>query len=192
MPILQELKQYSLQQLFRMFATNSMLRRQAIPLIEKRAYRTIVQENRDRLPAGAAQERHLYLMALLRSFDRVMNHHGLSPRVVDAMLHTLANNVVLNYGNQEAMAKSLGFFPPEFLAISPTKLCNLRCTGCYAASLPSTRESLPFGVADRIITEMRELWRAHFVAITGGEPFAWRDDGKGLLDLVERHPDHVF
>jgi hypothetical protein len=25
--------------------------------------------------------------------------------------------------------------PPTFLTISPTKRCNLRCTGCYAATM---------------------------------------------------------
>lgn len=192
MSIVENLKQRSLHELFRMFATKAALRRQVIRVIDRKAYEALVINNRDGVPPGAAEERHLYLMALLRSFDRVMARGGVSPRVVDVMLNTLAFNIVLNKPNQDALAESLGFFPPEFLAISPTKLCNLRCTGCYAASLPSTHESLPFWVADRIIKEMKELWRAHFVTITGGEPFAWRDDGKGLLDLVARHPDHVF
>ncbi len=39
---------------------------------------------------------------------------------------------------------------------------------------------------------MRELWGAHFVVITGGEPLLYRSKGKGLLDIAEANPDSYF
>jgi MoaA/NifB/PqqE/SkfB family radical SAM enzyme len=75
--------------------------------------------------------------------------------------------------------------------VSPTKACNLRCVGCYADS-GTDREKLDWQVFDRILSEVKDLWGKQAVVISGGEPFAYRSNGKNLLDMIERHPDIFF
>jgi MoaA/NifB/PqqE/SkfB family radical SAM enzyme len=42
---------------------------------------------------------------------------------------------------------------------------------------------------DRIVTEAEQDWARHFFVISGGEPLAYRSEGKGILDLAEKHKD---
>ena len=55
-----------------------------------------------------------------------------------------------------------------------------------------TNISLPYDVTDRIITEAHDILDNRFMTISGGEPFAYRDGGKTLLDLFEKHSDMFF
>lgn len=84
-----------------------------------------------------------------------------------------------------------GFDPPGFTVISPAKRCNLRCRGCYANSA-SEKDQLDYDVFTRVIKEMRDLWGARFVVISGGEPLMYRWDGKGIMDIYAEHPDSLF
>ncbi len=81
---------------------------------------------------------------------------------------------------------------PLFITLSPTQNCNLQCTGCYAASDGGHKATLPFDVVDRILTQKKELWGSFFTVISGGEPMIYRDNGKTLLDLFEKHNDQFF
>ena len=38
----------------------------------------------------------------------------------------------------------------------------------------------------------KKLWGIRFVVISGGEPFAYRSEGKGIVDLCEKHSDCFF
>lgn len=78
------------------------------------------------------------------------------------------------------------------MTISPGKACNLHCTGCYANAGENTIEKLSWDTFDSIITEAKTLWGVHFLVISGGEPMAYRSDGKGILDAAEKHPDVFF
>ena len=82
--------------------------------------------------------------------------------------------------------------PPGYVLISPGKHCNLKCEGCYASSTERTREKLDYEIVKRIIRESHEQWGSHLVAISGGEPFMYRSNGKGLLDLAEEFPFMYF
>ncbi|HMN15564.1 MAG TPA: radical SAM protein, partial [Bellilinea sp.] len=55
-----------------------------------------------------------------------------------------------------------------------------------------TNENLSWETFDRIITEAKTLWGVRFFVISGGEPMAYRSDGKDLLDMVEKHDDCFF
>jgi len=81
---------------------------------------------------------------------------------------------------------------PLFITLSPTRNCNLQCTGCYAGSGGGHKATLPFEVVDKILTQKKELWGSFFTVISGGEPLAYRDDGKTLLDIFEKHSDQFF
>ena len=43
-----------------------------------------------------------------------------------------------------------------------------------------------------MIREAKELWGVRFIVISGGEPFAYRSEGKGIVDLCEKHTDCFF
>jgi MoaA/NifB/PqqE/SkfB family radical SAM enzyme len=92
---------------------------------------------------------------------------------------------------ETAFRREFGFDPPGFMVISPAKRCNLRCRGCYANSA-SEKDQLDYDVFSRVIKEMRDLWGARFVVISGGEPLMYRWDGKGIMDIYAEHPDSLF
>lgn len=82
--------------------------------------------------------------------------------------------------------------PPGYVLISPGKHCNLKCGGCYASSTERTRDRLDYEIVKRIVRESHEQWGSHLVAISGGEPFMYRSNGKGLLDLAREFPYMYF
>jgi MoaA/NifB/PqqE/SkfB family radical SAM enzyme len=51
---------------------------------------------------------------------------------------------------------------------------------------------MDWNIFDRIITEAKTLWGSYFFVISGGEPLAYRSEGKGILDAAEKHPDCFF
>lgn len=71
-------------------------------------------------------------------------------------------------------------------------MCNLSSPGCYASSSSNTRSSLPYSVVSRIINEKAKLWHSRFTAVSGGEPFLWKEAGKGIIDLAREHEDNFF
>jgi len=85
-----------------------------------------------------------------------------------------------------------GRIPPGFVLISPTKHCNLRCTGCYASSTSRTQEQLDYFTVKKIIKESHEQWGARSVAISGGEPLMYRSHGKSIFDLACEFPYMYF
>jgi len=88
--------------------------------------------------------------------------------------------------------ESYGRYPPGFVLISPSKHCNLACTGCYASSTSRTKEHLDYDTVKRIIQESHDQWGARSVAISGGEPLMYRSDGKSILDMARELPFMYF
>ena len=77
------------------------------------------------------------------------------------------------------------YFPP-FLYISVLNSCNLRCQGCWV-DVAAKQEKIPAEDLHRLFRESREAGNTFF-GILGGEPFMY----KGLLDILEQHPDCYF
>jgi len=130
-------------------------------------------------------------IALLRGLDRVMRRGLVSRRFMRTILEAFLGNVFMN---EELVkkAKKLGFEPPSFITISPTGRCNLKCKGCYAADAALQGGQLSFDTFDRILREKREMWGSYFTVVSGGEPFLWKDDGRDLIKLAERHNQDLF
>jgi MoaA/NifB/PqqE/SkfB family radical SAM enzyme len=82
--------------------------------------------------------------------------------------------------------RSQGLHVPGVILISPTMRCNLRCTGCYAASY-STKDDLELEVIDRVLSEMEELG-IFWATILGGEPFLRQD----MWEIYKKHDDVFF
>jgi MoaA/NifB/PqqE/SkfB family radical SAM enzyme len=145
------------------------------------------------LPPGICDDRAAMRLALLRTVERALSDGSLAPSVLGtagqavlrAMMERGDRRISQDFGAQ------YGKNPPGFLTISPGKACNLRCTGCYADSGQAS-EKLNWSTFDRIITEAKTLWGKSFFVISGGEPFAYRSEGKGILEAAEKHDDCFF
>ncbi len=145
-------------------------------------------------PPGITQDRAQMHLAMLHGVERGLAERRLSRASLDRLLHVLIGDTLLNHGIpgiKDRFEARFGVRPPGFLVISPTKACNLRCVGCYADS-GATREKLEWSVFERIVSEARNLWGSAFMVISGGEPLVYKDEGKTVLDLAERHPDVFF
>jgi len=80
---------------------------------------------------------------------------------------------------------------PWFIVVSPGQACNLNCAGCYAGS-HGGQGKLQWGVLNRIVDEAKTLWNIKLVVFSGGEPMVYSSEGRGILDIVEAHPDLLF
>jgi MoaA/NifB/PqqE/SkfB family radical SAM enzyme len=149
---------------------------------------------RARHPAAAERDKRAMKLALVRVAERALADHQLSRASLRGLLKLLLVDVFVRKGDQRAKDRfraSHGCGPPDFLVLSPGKACNLSCVGCYASSGP-TREKLDWRTADRIVTDAHDRWGTRFFVVSGGEPLAWRSDGKDVLDLAGRHGDCFF
>ena len=151
-----------------------------------------------RRPAQVQLDKQDIMRALLSSFRRALERKQISRGVLRALLRTAFANYLNEMQDQESKNAALEFArkhqgqrSPSLLVISPTRTCNLRCTGCYASAGPSG-ERLDWEVFDRIVTEAKKQWGLRFFVISGGEPFTYRSHGKGLLDMVKAHRDCFF
>jgi MoaA/NifB/PqqE/SkfB family radical SAM enzyme len=83
--------------------------------------------------------------------------------------------------------RTLDYWVPFFIVISPTMRCNLSCTGCYSA-LYSKDGELSEAELDGILAECRRIV-IHLVVISGGEPYLMREP---LLRLFSKYTDIFF
>jgi len=112
----------------------------------------------------------------------------LSERSMDRFVSNLLVNAwVDGRPIRERFHEQEGFYPPNFIVISPTMRCNLRCPGCWAA-LYEDVPHMEMELLERIVSECRNDLGVRFFTIAGGEPFIRND----LLDFYERHDDCYF
>ena len=148
-----------------------------------------------RRPPRVTQDKAYIVRAIVHSVERALARGHISDAVVRGLLRGLVTNAFLREEHKAALEhfheEHNGYGPPSFVVISPGKLCNLHCKGCYASSGHDS-EKLDWDVFDRIITEAKTLWGSGFVVISGGEPLAYRSQGKGILDMAAKHQDAFF
>lgn len=181
------LESASIKELYRFMIENRLSRKALFSIVARRLYRELVVENAAGRPLRVQELKHAYMMALFHGFDRAMTRGYVSKNVTQRLLDTVLENVIVNEKNPVGPGEH-----PLLLVVSPTGRCNIACEGCYAASDTAGGAGLSFEVFDRIVTEKRKLWDSHLTIVSGGEPFLWRDAGRGLLDLAERHPTEFF
>ncbi len=145
-------------------------------------------------PPGVVRDRAEMGVAIMRSIERGVAAGRFGRSCISQLLKILVGDSLLEHGIPTIKREFKSRFdmrPPGFLLISPTKTCNLRCSGCYSDSGP-TPEKLEWPIIHRLVREIRECWGATFIVISGGEPLAYRDEGKTVLDLAEKNPDCYF
>lgn len=108
-----------------------------------------------------------------------------SPRLVWKFMYNFGWRSVMNMNRFEKRQKEGKPFFPAFLMISVTESCNLACSGCWVTQ--GGKRSLSLEQLDGIITTGKKKG-SYFFGILGGEPLMY----KGLLDVLEKHPDCYF
>jgi len=176
-------------------AQNEPVRRWPVNRIENRVLSRLKQSRTDPecLP-GIADDRTVMGLGILGSIERALVEDLVSSSARNALTKILIQSLLIEQGEQNAVKRfqsQFGIRPPSFLVISPGKACNLRCTGCYADSNDNAK-NLDWDTVDRIITEAKALWGSRFFVISGGEPFAYRSQGKGIVEILEKHSDCLF
>ncbi len=172
------------------------LRQRLIRELEQRVLNRWQAEDGQR-PWRVQKDKEEIARALVYSFDRALRRRQLAPTVLRKLLRNYFGACVLclDRDRLEAIAafqERHGVHPPTSVVIAPTKFCNLNCIGCYANSHAAARESLPWQVLDRIVTEAKTFWGIRFFTITGGEPLLYRSEGHDILDLVTKHEECFF
>jgi len=111
----------------------------------------------------------------------------ISPTCRERVIRNLFINALLTGINRrKQILREEGFQPPQFVVISPTMRCNLRCPGCYASEY-TRDEGLSFETIDRILTECKELGM-YFNTMSGGEVLTRKD----IFDIWAKHSDMYF
>lgn len=175
------------------FLKREAMRNIALKKAEESLYKNFVVRNPDNRPHAVQEGRYLILKNLMHSLHRALSDGRISPAVRKALIANFIGRTILGEGDRTAdFLKAHGFYPPATLIISPTKKCNLLCTGCYASSSSKSAETLSFEVFDRIIKEKTRLWGSYFTAISGGEPLLYRDGKRTLFDILQSNSDNYF
>ena len=149
-----------------------------------------------RFPVQVQMDKFYMLRAIVTSVNKALDKVVKNPKVKKVLLDSLIPNLIEVVKSRsekiENFKEKHSFNPPSFLTISPTKFCNLKCTGCYASSTSSDSEKLDWEILDRIITEKTESWGSWFTVISGGEPFCYESQGKTIIDLAKKHQNNYF
>lgn len=152
-------------------------------------------------PESQASEvvRHYVFLALwtmYKSFVRNIDKGNISSKAMKGILDTLLESVLLrkkvSNESKQNFKNKYGMLPPSLITISPTKKCNLRCTGCYAASSPETGTTLSWSLLNRVIEDAYSNMGMRFFVISGGEPLLYKSENKTILDLAEKWNDCFF
>ena len=141
---------------------SNVLRGGAVRLADRVIWEVIKRSDN---PPGVKRDEWLTMRALAYSFDRIIRRGQVSEaakhRFIEFARNRLGRNPV-----REAFKEKYGDYPPGFLTISPSRACNLNCTGCYAGT-EKNPNTLSFSVFNRILDEMQSLWGACFVVVSG-------------------------
>ncbi len=171
--------------------SNDLIRKNIIEFADKKIKETILADKN--FPRQSQEDKYYMVRSILLMLDKAYQNAKNAPAVRKALVNSFIQNIFLKPKPQvDRFRQEFGQNPPGFLLISPGKLCNLKCFGCYANSSSASAEKLSWDVLNRIIDEKAELWGSYFTVISGGEPLLYQDQGKTMIDLAKAHPDNYF
>lgn len=110
-----------------------------------------------------------------------------NPRHKRRLIENLFFNWMVTGTRVRRRLRTLDYWVPFFIVISPTMRCNLTCTGCYSA-LYSKDGELSESDLDRILADCRRMG-IYLVVISGGEPYLMKEV---LLRLFAKYHDIFF
>jgi MoaA/NifB/PqqE/SkfB family radical SAM enzyme len=139
-------------------------------------YRKALKEMRLKFEAGHPSLN--WIMRIVRDLDPVYRRK--------LMENLVLNHLVFGTEKRQQCLEDHDVYPPSAVLISPLMDCNLKCTGCYAATYQK-RERLDLELLSRVVGEVKAVG-THLMFISGGEPFLRKD----LFDLFEEHHDCMF
>ncbi len=175
----------------RLLVSSSIVRRNIIWLADKRLRSGILKN--PCYPHKVQEDKYHMARNLILAIGKAFERAGKAPQVRKALLNQLVLEISLKRTRRvKKFQEEFGSLPPLFFAIAPTKLCNLKCTGCYANSSSACSEKLDWDILEKVITEKATLWGSHFTVVTGGEPLLYKSHGKTLIDLAKSHQDCYF
>lgn len=157
----------------------------------KKFHRQFVEEDKNN-PRKVQEDKFYMLRNLLGAINRGLSTGQISHDVWTKFLKSIGSLYLKENDKAKRFEHKYGYHPPGFVTISPTKHCNLQCSGCYANSYSHTREKLDYETVSRILREQKELWGAHFAVLSGGEPLIYKSQGKDVFDLAKEHNDIFF
>jgi MoaA/NifB/PqqE/SkfB family radical SAM enzyme len=136
------------------------------------------------------RELEAFGMAIVSGVDRAIAKRAVSREFMENAA-TVWSRSLAGSGRDPARLRFVeehGVEPPWVLVVAPTAACNLRCSGC-SAGYSGRGQSMPFNELERLIAEARRIWGIKVLVFTGGEPFLYSSESRGILDIVERNPD---
>jgi sulfatase maturation enzyme AslB (radical SAM superfamily) len=168
------LKQKVFKEAINTVVASKNLRKMAVKQLDRMIYKSNVEkEGTPALPKEKLQK-YQYGTAILHTVSRNLDKGYIKPKVTRKMISVFTTGDKLITSREgrlnptkEAYREKYGLYPPLFGVISPTKACNLQCTGCYATSDKSSRAQLEFEVTRRIIMETHDLFHSRFCTISG-------------------------
>ncbi len=174
---------------------NPLIRKTVIHEVEKMMMTGLKESRSDptKLP-GIEDDRTAMSLAIMGSLEKALAEKRISENYLRTILQILVKTLFMEGGDIEKVQQfktTYGMRSPSFLLLSPSKACNLHCTGCYADSTEQPK-TLAWSIVDHMVEDAKNLWGDRFFVISGGEPFAYRSEGKDLIDLIEKHPDCFF
>ncbi len=187
-----ELTKQGIIELLTKLVNNNSIRKVAIPMIDNKVRKFLDKESDTNFPAEKYAH-YCFFHNLLKNVDKRIDENLIAKNVQKKLVRNLVEHIIFNGEETRVQAyEQEGREIPTFLVIAPGQKCNLKCTGCYAASHKGVFAKLSWDTVDRIMTEKEKLWNSYFTVVTGGEPFLWNDNGKDLFDIMEKHNDQFF
>ena len=175
------------------FLTVPFLRKAGMSILDRQIRKRMKNDNLNKIPPMMINDRAQMLHNILKTADKWLSSKHVTKKHFKRTFSSFAPMISEEPKQRiKAFQEEFGYIPPRFLTLSPTKRCNLKCTGCYAASSRDTDITLDFDTVNHILNDQKELWGSHFTVISGGEPFLYKSQGKNLLDIFEAHPDRFF
>ena len=173
---------------------NSTMRTIVIKILEKQLHKNL--NNAENSLKQVQEDKFNMLKSLMSSVNKLLDNaktkNGFEKVLTEKVLPAIVKSMSKSSEAQKKFKEKYGINPPGFLVISPGKLCNLKCTGCYANSSSSSSEKLDWDTVDKIITEKTKDWGSWFTVISGGEPLLWKSQGKTIIDMAKKHPNNFF
>lgn len=148
----------------------------------------------DKFSRGEFEDQRKVIREALKNPDHPYYSYirNLIQEVDPSVVKTTAVNFFINanligWPKQEECREKYGCNIPWAILLDPTSVCNLHCTGCWAAEY-GNKLNLTYDEIDSIIRQGKELG-VYMYIYTGGEPLIRKAD---LMKLCREHSDCIF